>query len=272
MPFLEVEGRRRIYYERVGSSGVPLLLIHGWAVDSRCWTPIVPALLDAGISLITFDHRCCGRSDHDFSDVTVQAIADDVVELLDRLDVPRAALNGWSLGGAVAVAAGARLGDRLAALVLTGAATPRYTRGSDFPHGGTVADVRATIDAIGADRAETFRNVARAVFAAPPNDAELAFVTEMFLASGPRASATLLDLAGLDQRALLPAITAPTWVVHGAVDAFVSVEIAIAAAELLANARLSVYPNCGHAPFLEATKRYAIELTAFLDRPQRDER
>ena len=61
-------------------------------------------------------------------------------------------LNGWSLGGAVAIDAAARLGSRLAGLVLTCGATPRYTRGDDFPYGGTAADVAATVAALRADR------------------------------------------------------------------------------------------------------------------------
>jgi len=263
MPLIEVEQGRRIYYERRAGSGVPIVLVHGWAVDSRCWTPVVPALLRAGVPVITFDHRCCGRSDDDFDDVSVQALADDVVRLLDRCEIPRAILNGWSLGGAVAVAAAAQLRERSAGLVLTGAATPRYTRRDDFPYGGTAADVQATIAAIDADRAGAFANVARAVFAAAPDAAQLEFVASMFLASSPRAYATLLDLATLDQRALLPALAAPALLLHGADDRFVPVDIARFAADSLPAATLSVYPNCGHAPFLEAPARYADELVAF---------
>jgi len=262
--YLAVDGDRRIYYEHFRGDGTPLLLIHGWAVDSRCWDGVLPALFDSGRPVITLDQRCCGRSDRDFTDVSIQAIAADVVRLADHLALQRVALNGWSLGGAVAVAAAAALRDRLAGLVLTGGATPRYTRAADFPHGGSEADVRATITAIRGDRAATFEGVAGAVFAAPPGAAQLAFMARMFLDSSPRAYATLLDLATLDQRAVLPRIAAPALLLHGADDAFVTLDIARAAAALLPNARLSVFEGCGHAPFAEAQARYCDELGAFL--------
>ena len=266
MSFLAVEGSKQIYYEHFAGTGTAIVLVHGWAVDSRCWDGVLPALLATGRPVISIDHRCCGRSDRDFTDVSVDAIAADVVRLVGHLGLQQVVLNGWSLGGAVVVDAAFALGGRLAGLVLTGAATPRYTRCADFPHGGTVEDVQGTIANIQAGRAMAFEGVAGAVFAQPPGAAQLAFVARMFLDSSPRAYGTLLDLATLDQRSVLPRIAAPTLLMHGADDLFVTLDTARAAASQLPDATLSVYPNCGHAPFLEAQARYCDELIAFLTR------
>ncbi len=266
MAYLDVEGSKRIYYEHFAGVEPAIVLIHGWAVDSRCWDGVLPALLETGRSVITLDARCCGRSDRDFIDVSIGAIAADVVQVADKLSLRRMVLNGWSLGGAVAVEAAVALGDRVAGLVLTGAATPRYTHAEDFPHGSAEADVHATVAAIRGDRVGTFEGVARAVFAHDPGAAQLSFVTRMFLDSSPRAYTTLLDLATVDQRELLAEIDAPTLLMHGDVDAFVPLDIARAATALLPDARLSVYPNCGHAPFIEHQSRYGDELVAFLAR------
>lgn len=266
MAFLNVAGDRRIYFEHFAGRGTPILLVHGWAVDSRCWDTLLPKLWAAGHAVITMDHRCCGRSDRDFNDVSVAAIAADVVALADHLALSKVVLNGWSLGGAVVVAAAARLGDRVSGLVLTGGATPRYTQTEGFAVGGTVEVVQGTIDAIASDRAGTFVGVSRAVFAADPGQPTLDLVAQMFLASSPRAYGTLLDLAHLDQREILPKLKAPALLMHGDADQFVPLDIARIAAAALPNATLSIYPGCGHAPFLEAAARYASELTAFMAR------
>ena len=264
MAYLAVEGTKRIYYEHFEGSGVPIVLVHGWAVDSRCWDGVLPALFETGRGVITLDQRCCGRSDRDFNDVSINAIASDVVRLADHLALNRVVLNGWSLGGAVVVNAAAGLRDRLAGLVLTGGATPRYTGTADFPYGATVADVQATIAGIAENRAVAFEGVARAVFATQPDAAQLNNVARMFLDSSPRAYATLLDLASLDQRDTLPNLRVPALLLHGDADAFVPLDIAKSAASLLHDARLSVFAKCGHAPFLEARARYCRELTDFL--------
>ena len=266
MSYLAVEGSKQIYFEHHAGSGTAIMLVHGWAVDSRCWDGVLPALIATGRPVITIDHRGCGRSDRDFADVSIAAIAADVVRVVDHLGVQRIVLNGWSLGGAVAVAAAVVLGARLAGLVLTGGATPRYTATADFPLGGTIEAVQATIAGIDADRATAFAGVAGAVFASPPSDAQLAFVARMFLDSSPRAYSTLLDLATIEQRSLLPRITAPALLAHGSNDLFVPLAIAEAGKKLLTNATLSVYPNCGHAPFIEARARYLEELTEFVGR------
>ncbi len=266
MSHLAVEGSKQIYFEHHAGRGTPMVLVHGWGVDSRCWDGVLPALLEAGHGVITLDHRCCGRSDRDFADVSVTAIAGDVVRVVEHLQLERVALNGWSLGGAVVVDAAVALGRRLAGLVLTGGATPRYTRTADFEHGGTADDVEGTIAALRADRVNTFEGVSRAVFAAQPSAALLAFVARMFLDASPRAYATLLDLATVDQRALLPKISAPALLLHGDQDAFVPLTIAQAAAKLLPKAKLSTYAGCGHAPFLEDPARYNREVVDFMGR------
>ena len=264
MAYIEVEQRKRVYFEHFEGRGTAMLLVHGWGVDSRCWDTTLPALLATGRPIISIDHRACGRSDRDFSDVSVGAIARDVVALVTHLELQSVVLNGWSLGGAVVVDAAARLGARVGGLVLTGGATPRYTQAADFPWGGTHEVVQGTIDAITADRAGTFAGVARAVFAEDPGAAQLSNMAGMFLDASPRAYGTLLDLANVDQRALLPKITAPALLAHGDADQFVPLDVARAAAAALPNATLSVYPGCGHAPFLEARDRYIGELVAFL--------
>lgn len=59
-----------LYYEDNGS-GSPVVLLHGWPLDSRSWEPQLPALVQAGHRVVTYDRRGSGRSSrpatgHDF--------------------------------------------------------------------------------------------------------------------------------------------------------------------------------------------------------------
>jgi non-heme chloroperoxidase len=268
MTRLVVEGDSSVYYEHHAGghadSGLTVVLVHGWGVESRCWDGTYPHLIAAGHGVVLIDHRCCGRSERDFHDRSVAAIGADVAQIVEQLDLSRVVLNGWSLGGAAVVEAAARLGDRLAGLVLTCAATPRYTQADGFPHGGTVADVEGTLAALRADRVATFVGVTRAAFADDPGPETLDFLYRQFLATSPRAYATLRDLADVDQRAVLPTLDVPALVYAGTRDQFVAPEIAAAAAELLPQARLLTY-DCGHTPFLEVAERYHADVLGFLE-------
>ena len=85
MARLAVDGTKSIYFEDLGGAGQPLIMVHGWGMDNRCWDGVVLPLLAAGHRVITTDHRGCGRSDHDFADLSIAANAADVVQLVDHL-------------------------------------------------------------------------------------------------------------------------------------------------------------------------------------------
>lgn len=266
MGYLDVEGARRIYFEHHAGSGRPVVLVHGWGVTAHCWDTVVPALLANGNEVVTLDHRGCGRSDKDFSDVSIEALGSDVARLCEHLALRAPVINGWSLGGAVAVDAVARLGSAAGGLVLTGGASPRYTAVADWPHGGSVEDVEGVLAALAGDRATTFKGVASAVCAAPVSQEVVDWMWMMFLESGPRADDSLRDLAAIDQRKLLGEIDVPVLLLHGRQDAFVAYSGAEAAVGLFNSARLVEFADSGHAPFVEERERYLAELTGFLNR------
>ena len=149
---LEVDGNKSIYYEDLGGDGRAMVLIHGWGMDNRCWDGVILPLQDAGHRVITMDHRGCGRSDHDFADLSIAAIAGDVADLVAHLGLSDVVVNGWSLGGAVATHAASLLGDRCAGLVLTAGARPIYTQKPDLEIGGMPEDVEGNVAAMNDDR------------------------------------------------------------------------------------------------------------------------
>ncbi|WP_208025702.1 alpha/beta fold hydrolase [Amycolatopsis acidicola] len=266
MAYLEVEGSRRIYFEHHSGAGRPVVLVHGWGATGRCWDTVAPALIARGHEVVLLDQRTCGRSDNDFDDVSIEALGADVALLCERLNLRRPVINGWSLGGTVAVDAVARLGSQAGGLVLTGGATPRYTSAPGWPHGGTLDDVQGVLDGLATDRATTLKGVADAVCVAPVSEQVVAWMWGMFLEMGPRGDDSLRSLAEIDQRKTLGALEIPVLSLHGTDDGFVPFSGAKAARELCSDATLVEFPGCGHAPFLEFRERYLAELTGFLAR------
>lgn len=263
MAYLDTDDVGRVYYEHHRAPKLPVVLIHGWGMSGDYWASAVEALLADGNGAITLDHRGCGRSDRDFTDMSIDAIARDVVAIVERCGAPRVALNGWSLGGAVAVAAAGLLGERVAGLVLTCGASPRYVQGEGFPHGGTAEDVLGISAAITADRPGFFRALAEGASGEGASEAMIGWVERGFIATGPRASDTLAGLASLDQRELMASFDFPVLSIGGAKDSIADPAIAGFAANCARNGTLLTL-DTGHSPQLEAPSTYNEALIDFV--------
>lgn len=108
-----------IRYEDRGA-GVPLVLVHGFATDSRLWRKVAP-LLAAQARVIAPDlplgsHQRAMRPE---ADLTPPGVARLLADLLDALDLHDAVLVGNDTGGAICQIAAANHPDRLGGLVLT---------------------------------------------------------------------------------------------------------------------------------------------------------
>jgi non-heme chloroperoxidase len=260
-------GDRHIYFEHfVGDPAFPtVLLSHGWGMSGRIWDDVTAKLMDEGFAVVSYDHRNCGQSGKDFDDASVAALGGDVVALCNQLDLRSVVLNGWSLGGAVVVAGSVELGERLVGLICTGGASPRYTQADGFPHGGTAADVAATVVALRADRVNFLRTLYyEGVFAAPVSEATKAWAHGISLQASPAADSSLGALADVDQRSIMAALNVPALIVCGENDGVVDPAIGAFAADLLPKGRLHVMAGCGHAPFLENPGEYQTVLLEFL--------
>ena len=120
MPFADVPGGLRIWYEEHGA-GEPVLLLMGTGADHSFWGPQVEAY-SARHRLIVIDSRGTGRSSRpdDPTTCTARAMAGDALGVLDHLGIERAHLGGLSLGSAVAQEIALAAPERLLSLSLHG--------------------------------------------------------------------------------------------------------------------------------------------------------
>ena len=96
--FAKINGSK-IYYEIVGT-GEPLILIHGWSFDTRCWDGQFNRF-SKEYRVLRYDLRGFGRSALPDSGV-VYSHTKDLVSLLDYLNIKKAHIAGHSFGGKVA--------------------------------------------------------------------------------------------------------------------------------------------------------------------------
>ena len=102
----------QIYYATYGT-GAPVILLHGGLANGRYWGNQAFALTQAGFRAILVDSRGHGRSTRDARPYTYELMASDVVAVMDRLGLPKAAVVGWSDGAIIGLVMALKDPDRL---------------------------------------------------------------------------------------------------------------------------------------------------------------
>jgi pimeloyl-ACP methyl ester carboxylesterase len=242
-------GRIQLYALERGR-GAPLVLLHAFPLSSAMWLPQREGLSDR-CRVITPDLRGFGGSRLGDDEPSLEAMAGDVVALLDTKGIGRAVIGGLSMGGYVAMALCRHHRDRVLGLVLAdtkAGADPEPARADRERIAGRLdADGDASVlveeilpKLVGPttlrQRALVYGRVRGLVQATPPQAAAWA----------ERAMAARPDSVDILRETRVPAL-----VIVGDEDVVATEEDARAMAEALPNSELIVIPRSGHLPPVE---------------------
>ena len=102
--FVDTTNGAKLYYATYGKpDAAPVILLHGGLGNSDHFGFQLPALTDTH-RVIAIDSRGQGRSTlGKRTKLSYHVMANDVLAVMDALKVPKAALVGWSDGGAIAL-------------------------------------------------------------------------------------------------------------------------------------------------------------------------
>jgi len=228
MPFITVgkenSGEIDLYYEDHGS-GMPVVLIHGWPLSGASWERQVPALLEAGYRVITYDRRGFGHSSKPAKGYDYDTLARDLDTLMTTLSLNDAVLVGFSMGGGeVARYLGTVGSQRVSGAVFVSAIPPFLLKTADNPEGVDGSVFEGIGQGIIADRpsflTQFFRNFYNVDLLGGTRITDEAIRLSWNVAASASAKGTLDCVTAwlTDFRNDLMKITVPTLVVHGEAD------------------------------------------------------
>jgi pimeloyl-ACP methyl ester carboxylesterase len=264
MKLVDVDGRS-IAYRRAGA-GPSLVLLHGGWSDSRAWRPQLRGLSDA-FDVIAWDAPGCGGSDDASAAMAIADYADAVAGLIGALGVARPHVCGLSFGAGLAIAVYERHPDSVRSLVLAGG----YAgwKGS-LPAAEVEARLRRARAEVARPPAEWMDHYLPGFFSgtAPPEAIEL--VRTMMREVRPAGLLAMVTaFAEADLTAVLPTITVPTLLIHGALDVRAPLPVAEALHAAVAGSELVLLPGVGHEVNIAAPERFNAEVRRFLRRVPR---
>ncbi|HEU5064562.1 MAG TPA: adenylate/guanylate cyclase domain-containing protein [Gaiellaceae bacterium] len=262
-------GDLNIAYQVVGEGPLDLIYVPGWIsnVDLMWDEPAHAHVLGrlAGFSrLIAFDKRGTGLSDPVPPDrlPTLEERMDDVRAVLDAVGSEQAAVFGFSEGGLMSVLFAATYPERTTALALYGAFAKRIWS-PDYPWAPKPDDRAREIEALERNWAE---RMDLDMLAPSEDDAFKDRMATYFRRSAsPGAAAALMRMnTQIDVRDVLPAIQAPTLVLHRTGDIDVKVEEGRWIAGRIPGAKFVELPGDAHTLWAGDTDAIVDEIEEFL--------
>lgn len=242
-------------YTRRGK-GTPLVLVHGFPLDSSSWNEITPFLEDT-FDIILPDLRGFGQSTTIESPYTISDMADDLAGLLDHLGIEKTMLAGHSMGGYVALAFAKKYPQRINGLGLISSQAAgdapdrkegRYKTAADVAEKGVGVVAEAMTPKLSADlRIQTF---VRGVIEKQNKEG----VIGALKAVAERAELT----------PILPSFNFPFVLIHGDADVLIPIDRSKEIKAAAPSAQFVELHGAGHMPMMEFAKETAQGLKSLL--------
>ncbi|WP_433825303.1 alpha/beta fold hydrolase [Actinoplanes sp. CA-015351] len=273
MSFVTTSDGTQIFYKDWGT-GRPVVLSHGWPLNSDSWEAQQLFLAENGYRVIAHDRRGHGKSTQTWHGNEMNTYAADLAEVIDHLDLRDATLIGFSTGGGEISRYIGNYGTaRVAQAVLVSAVPPLMLKTDDNPGGVPIEVFDGLRTGSLADRSQLYRDLADGPFfgnnrpganvARGPRDS----FWLQGMASGHRnAYESIAAFSATDFRGDLAKFDVPTLVIHGDDDQVVPFEVGgKASAALVKGAELKVYAGGPHGITDTHKDQLNNDLLAFLN-------
>jgi non-heme chloroperoxidase len=260
-----------IYYKDWGK-GQPVVFSHGWPLNADAWDPQMMFLGQHGLRVLAHDRRSHGRSEQTWKGNDMDTYADDLAELLERLDLNNAIMVGHSTGGGeVARYIGRHGTNRVAKAVLIGSVAPIMVKSATRPNGIPIEVLDGIRQGTVADRPQYFKDFTMAFYGYNRPGAKISEgVRENFVLQGLQAGIKglydcIAAFSETDFTEDLKKIDVLTLVMHGDADEIVPFPISgQLTAKIVKNATLKVYPGFPHGMCTTEADTINKDLLAFI--------
>jgi pimeloyl-ACP methyl ester carboxylesterase len=267
MDHVDVGGHRIAYRER--GEGPPLVLLHGWPLDSREWRRQLDGLSDE-FRVVAWDAPGAGESSDPPETARLSDWAAWLAEFIETLDLDPAHVAGLSFGGGLALELFRQHPGIARSLVLVsayagwGGSLPQQEvwerleltrRNTELPPSQWVPALIKTLlpEGSGAELSD-----------------ELASMLADFHPAATRTS--LQAFAEADLSDMLADVDVPTLLLYGELDVRAPREVREPIHDGITRSRLVVIPEVGHMVDMQAAERCNAEIREFLHQVEQSQR
>ncbi|RDI60017.1 alpha/beta fold hydrolase [Microvirga subterranea] len=271
MGMITTKDGTRIFYKDWGT-GQPILFSHGWPLTADAWDYQMLFFGQRGYRVVAHDRRSHGRSDQTWNGNNMDQYADDLAELIEKLDLRNIVMIGHSTGGGeVAHYIGRHGTDRVAKVVLVGAVPPLMLKTEANPEGTPMEVFDGIRKNTAADRSQFFKDLTMPFYGFNRDSAKVnEGLRESFWLQGMMGGVKgeydcVREFSEVDYTADLQRIDKPTLVIHGDDDQIVPIKAsAEKTAKIVKGAELKVYPGGAHGLAQVEGDKFNADVLAFI--------
>jgi len=272
MPTITTKDGTQIYYKDWGT-GQPIVFSHGWPLSADAFEDQMIFLAARGYRCIAHDRRGHGRSDQPWNGNDMDTYADDLAELVTKLNLESAIHVGHSTGGGEVTRYIGRHGTkRVAKAVLISAVPPLMLKTDANPGGLPLAAFDEIRAGVLTDRAQFFKDLSAPFYGANRPNSKVSqglrdsFWLQGMLCGHKAAFDCIKAFSETDLTEDLKKFDVPTLIVHGDDDQIVPIGAsALLSSKIVKGAILKVYTGAPHGMCSTLKDRVNAELLAFIE-------
>jgi sigma-B regulation protein RsbQ len=250
-----------------GSGERTIMFAHGFGCDQTMWEPVAQNF-ESDFRVVLFDYVGHGRSDlgaysrERYS--SLEAYADDVVEIGRAVDLTNAVFVGHSVSAMIGALASIRAPEMFSELVMVGP-SPRYIDDEGYRGGFSNEQIEELLDFLSDNHLGWSAAMAPAIMGNPERPELSTRLENSFCRTDPEiardfARATFLS----DNRADLPSITARTLILQCSDDIIAPREVGDYVHASVANSKFRLLDATGHCPNLSAPEEVTAAIREFV--------
>ena len=267
---LTAQGTNLAYRDQ--GRGTPVVLIHGWPLNSDMFEYQTYHLLKNGFRVVTYDRRGFGRSSHEADGYSFETLSSDLRDLVNKLELQKFHLVGFSMGGGEIASYLARFGsERVLSATLVASVVPFVMQTDSNPEGVPQEKLKLIQQSLLKNRPEFLAEFAKDFYGIDllhhgVGKETLDWTAVMANQASLLATIDCVDTFGrTDFRSHLGHFDVPTLIIHGDADKTVPIyATAQRASQLIPHAIYKIYEGAPHGLFATHKDRLNADLVEFL--------